>query len=309
MSAESGPRILIVAGPTGVGKTALALDIAEAVGAEIISADSVQIYRGMDIGSAKPTLEDRRRVRHHLIDVVSPDEPFSAGRYARLAAAAIDDIVSRGKKPVVVGGSGLYIRALLGGLVAGVEAAPEVRRPIAERLARRGIRDIRERLRKVDPVSAARIHANDAYRMTRALEVYELTGKPLSEMHAGHAWGSERFEARWIGLTEERPRLYAQIEARCEEMIRRGFIEEVAALEKAGYNLDSRPLRSLGYRQMGEVLRGHRTMEAALAEMKKETRRYAKRQLTWFRSEKKTDWFSPSAGTRVIIERAAGLLA
>lgn len=309
MSAEPGIRILILAGPTGVGKTALALDIAERVGAEIIGADSVQIYRGLDIGSAKPTLEDRRRVRHHLIDVVSPDEPFSAGRYARLATAAIEDIVSRGKKPIVVGGSGLYIRALLGGLVAGVEAAPAVRRPIAERLARNGIRDIRERLRKVDPVSAERIHANDTYRMTRALEVYELTGKPLSEMHAGHGWPSGRFDARWIGLTEERPRLYAQIEARCEEMIRQGFLEEVAALEKAGYNLDLRPLQSLGYRQMGEVLRGHRSMEAALAEMKKETRRYAKRQLTWFRSEKKTDWFCPSAGTRVIIERATGLLA
>ncbi|MFQ5458065.1 MAG: tRNA (adenosine(37)-N6)-dimethylallyltransferase MiaA [Myxococcota bacterium] len=300
----SRQRVLVVAGPTAVGKTAVALEIAELIGAEIVSADSVQVYRGMDIGSAKPTAEERRRVPHHLIDVAAPDEPFSAGRYAKLAGAAVGEIAARGRPVLVVGGSGLYIRALLGGLAPGVEAAPEVRRRIAERLARTGLAGVRRSLREVDPEAADRIHVNDAYRLTRALEVYELTGKPLSAIHAEHGWRTDRYDAHWIGLTEERARLYARIEARCDRMVSAGLLAEVAALERAGYTQALRPMRSLGYRQMSGVLAGSLTMAEALAQVKKETRRYARRQLTWFRARKEIEWFAPSARKAEVLERA-----
>ncbi len=300
--------LLVVAGPTGVGKTEIGLEIAESFEAEIVSADSVQVYRGMDIGSAKPTREEQARVPHHVIDVAEPDEAFSAGRYAELAAVAIADITGRGKRPLLVGGSGLYLRALLEGLVTGASADPEVRRRIGERLAREGLAVVRARLEEVDPASAARIHANDAYRMTRALEVFELTGEPLSELQEHQRRLPPVYDARWLGLTEERPVLYDRIEARCDRMIAAGFLEEIHRLREKGFGLDLRPLRSLGYRQMGDVARGEQTLLQALDEMKKETRRYAKRQLTWFGALPGISWLSPTKERRAILDRARVLL-
>ncbi len=297
-------QVLVIVGPTGVGKSAVALDLAERLDGEIIGADSVQVFRGMDIGSAKPTREERARVPHHLIDVADPDETFSAGRYAVLAAEAAEAIAGRGKRVLIVGGSGLYIRALLGGMAVGIESDPEVRRRIAERLAREGVEGIRTRLEAVDPGAANRIHPNDAYRLTRALEVFELTGRPLSEIQAHHGWSSRRFNPFWIGLTEERAGLYARIERRCERMIEEGLLEEVRRLWEAGYGPDLQPLRALGYRQMGEVLQGEKTLEAALADMKRATRRYAKRQLTWFRANAEIAWHAPSQERGAILECA-----
>jgi tRNA dimethylallyltransferase len=297
-------RVLVIAGPTGVGKSAVALDLAERLDAEIVGADSVQVFRGMDIGSAKPTREEQTRVPHHLIDVADPDEMFSAGRYAGLAARAVQEIAARGKRVLIVGGSGLYIRALLGGIALGTESDPEVRRRIAERLAREGVEGIRQRLAAVDPGAASRIHRNDAYRLTRSLEVFELTGRPLSEIQSDHGWSSHRFKPIWIGLTEERACLYARIERRCENMIEQGLLEEVRRLRDAGYGPDLRPLRALGYRQMGEVLRGEKTLEVALADMKRATRRYAKRQLTWFRANADIAWHAPSQEPGAILECA-----
>ncbi len=297
-------RVLVVVGPTAVGKTALALDLAEELGGEIVSADSIQVFRGMDIGSAKPTLEERARVPHHLLDVAEPDESFSAGRYAELAATAIEAIAGRGRVPVIAGGSGLYVRALLEGLAAGVESDPEVRLRIAERLAREGVDAIRRQLEAVDPETARRIHGTDVYRMTRALEVQEITGRPLSAHHAAHGRRGRRYDPVWIGLTEDRPSLYARIEARCDDMMARGLLEEVHGLVARGYGLDLRPLRSLGYKQMGEVLRRERALDTAVAEMKKATRRYAKRQLTWFRADPDIPWFAPSRAREEIRRRA-----
>ena len=298
------PRVLAIVGPTAVGKTALALDLAETLGGEIVSADSIQVFRGMDIGSAKPTPEERERVPHFGIDVAEPDEPFSAGRYAALAADAIESIRGRGRIPLIVGGSGLYIRALLTGLASGLDPDPEVRLRIAERLAREGVGAIRRRLEEVDPQTAARIHEGDVYRLTRAIEVHEMTGRPLSEHQAAHGWRGGRYDPVWIGLTEEKPVLVARIEARCDEMIARGLRDEVQGLMARGFHLDLRPLRSLGYKQMGDVLRGACALEDAVAEMKKATRRYAKRQLTWFRANADIPWFSPSRAREAIRRRA-----
>ncbi len=297
-------RVLAVVGPTAVGKTALALELAETLGAEIVSADSIQVYRGMDIGSAKPTPEERARVPHHGIDVADPDEPFNAGRYAGIAADAIDSIHARARVPIIVGGSGLYLRALLAGLAAGLESDPEARLRIAERVAREGAAAVRRRLEEVDPEAARRIQAGDVYRMARAIEVHEITGRPLSAHQAAHGWRGGRYDPVWIGLTEDRAALYARIEARCEEMIARGLLEEVRQLVARGYGLDLRPLRSLGYKQMGEVLRGERVIGDAAAEMMKATRRYAKRQLTWFRANPEIAWFSPSREREAIRRRA-----
>jgi tRNA dimethylallyltransferase len=298
-------RVLVIAGPTAVGKSALAIELAERLEAEIVSADSVQVYRGMDIGSAKPSPAERSRVPHHLIDVVDPDESFSAGRYLKLAAAAITSIAARGKRPLVVGGSGLYLRALLSGLVEGAESDSKVRARIADQLRRAGLEAVRRRLVEVDPEAACRIHPTDAYRIMRALEFYELTGRPLSEVQARHGWKGGRFDPIWIGVTEERALLYKRIEVRCEEMVKQGLLEEVRRLVAMGYSLNLRPLRSLGYKHMGEVLRGERTLPEAIEEMKRATRRYAKRQLTWFRAIPAVTWFSPTLERAAIARRAA----
>jgi tRNA dimethylallyltransferase len=258
----------------------------------------------MDIGSAKATPGERARVPHHLIDVADPDEPFSAGRYAELAAEAIEGIRERGRVPVIAGGSGLYVRALLAGLASGVESDPEVRLRIAERLAREGVAAIRRRLEEVDPETAWRIHEGDVVRMTRALEVHEITGRPLSAHQAAHGWRGGRYDPVWIGLTEDRALLNSRIDARCDDMMVRGLLEEVRGLAARGYSLDLRPLRSLGYKQMGDVLRGNRMLGDAVADMKKATRRYAKRQLTWFRAQSDIPWFSPSSARDAIRRRA-----
>jgi len=297
-------RVLVIVGPTAVGKSALAIALAERMDAEIVSADSVQVYRRMDIGSAKPTLAQQARIPHHLIDVADPDDSFSAGRYAKRAADAIVSIVARGKRPIVVGGSGLYLRALLSGLVEGVESDPEIRARIADRIQREGLEAVRRHLADVDPKAAQRIHPTDAYRIMRALEVYELTGRSLSEIQARHGWGSDCFRPVWIGVTEERSLLYRRIEARCEEMVKQGLLEEVRKLVAQGYSLDLRSLRSLGYKQMGQVLRGERTLAEAIEEMQKATRRYAKRQLTWFRANPEIVWFSPTLEQGAIARRA-----
>jgi tRNA dimethylallyltransferase len=297
-------RVLVIAGPTGVGKSSVALDLAQRLGAEIVGADSVQVFRGMDIGSAKPTREERARVPHHLIDVAEPDASFSAGRYATLAAEAVEAIAARGRPVLIVGGGGLYIRALLGGIATGAESDPEIRRRIAERLAQEGVEGVQKRLAEADPEAAGRIHRNDAYRLARALEVFELTGRPLSEIQSDHGWRSRRYAPVWIGLTEERPSLYARIEQRCERMIAQGLLEEVRRLRDAGFSLDLRPMRALGYRQMGDVLRGEKTLEEALAHMKRATRRYAKRQLTWFRANGEIAWYAPSRERGAILDRA-----
>lgn len=284
------PPIVVVAGPTGIGKTGLALDLAERLGGEIVGADSVQVYRGLDIGTGKVTPEERARVPHHLIDVADPDEDFHARRYQELADAAIADVARRGLRAFVVGGTGLYLRVLLRGLFAAPGPDPEVRARW-ERLAdSRGLAALHGRLRLVDPALAVRVHVQDRVRVIRGLEVFDLTGVPLSQHQRSHAFSGQRYRALVVGLRAERRALYSRIDARVDGMLANGFRDEVAALLAAGYGRELRAMGSIGYAHVSAALAGELPLVEAVRRMKRDTRRYAKRQLTWFAREPGLRW-------------------
>jgi len=302
------PKIVIVLGPTAVGKTELALAVAPKVNAEIVNADSQQVYRYLDIGTGKPSKPERARVRHHLIDVVNPDEDFNAARYRQLAAASIDEIHKRGAKVLVSGGTGLYLKALTGGLFSGPSQDTELRANLEREIAQIGLAALYDRLIAIDPGANTKIHPNDRQRIIRALEVYQSTGRPLSEWQNEHRFQEEAFQVLKIGLARARAELYDLINRRSESMIRAGLLDEVRGLMERGYELDLKPLRSVGYRQMGEVIEGIKGLPEAMAEMKQETRRLAKRQLTWFRSDPEIRWFHPEKQEREIGESVQAFL-
>ena len=302
------PKIVIVLGPTAVGKTELALAVAQRVNAEIVNADSQQVYRYLDIGTGKPSKPERERVRHHLIDVVNPDEDFNAARYRQLAAASIDEIHKRGAKVLVSGGTGLYLKALTGGLFSGPSQDTELRANLEREIAQIGLAALYDRLVAIDPGANTKIHPNDRQRIIRALEVYQSTGRPLSEWQNEHRFQEEAFQVLKIGLARARAELYDLINRRSESMIRAGLLDEVRGLMERGYELDLKPLRSVGYRQMGEVIEGIKGLPEAIAEMKQETRRLAKRQLTWFRSDPEIRWFHPEKQEREIGELVQAFL-
>jgi tRNA dimethylallyltransferase len=302
------PKIVIVLGPTAVGKTELALAVAPKVNAEIVNADSQQVYRYLDIGTGKPSKPERERVRHHLIDVVNPDEDFNAARYRQLAAASIDEIHKRGAKVLVSGGTGLYLKALTGGLFSGPGQDTELRANLEREIAQIGLAALYDRLIAIDPGANTKIHPNDRQRIIRALEVYQSTGRPLSEWQNEHRFQEEAFQVLKIGLARARAELYDLINRRSESMIRAGLLDEVRGLMERGYELDLKPLRSVGYRQMGEVIEGIKGLPEAMAEMKQETRRLAKRQLTWFRSDPEIRWFHPEKQEREIGELVQAFL-
>jgi tRNA dimethylallyltransferase len=280
-------------GPTAVGKTAVALDLAEALGAEIVNADSMQVYRELDIGTAKPTPLERARVRHHLVDVAHPDEPYDAARYAQESRAVIAELHRRRVSPLVVGGTGLYIKALLSGLFHQEEAVHEVRGRLARELATQGLPTLWARLASLDPATARRLPPGDTYRILRALEVVEATGRPLSELHAAHRFQDRPYETLKLGLDLPREELYQRIEARVEAMLSEGWLEEVRQL-LSRYAPEIKPLQALGYRSLVALLEGRLSLEEAIDLVKKDTRRYAKRQLTWFRADPEVRWFHPS---------------
>jgi len=302
------PKIVIVLGPTAVGKTELALAVTQRVNAEIVNADSQQVYRYLDIGTGKPSKPERERVRHHLIDVVNPDEDFNAARYRQLAAASIDEIHKRGAKVLVSGGTGLYLKALTGGLFSGPGQDTELRANLEREIAQIGLAALYDRLIAIDPGANTKIHPNDRQRIIRALEVYQSTGRPLSEWQNEHRFQEEAFQVLKIGLARARAELYDLINRRSESMIRAGLLDEVRGLMERGYELDLKPLRSVGYRQMGEVIEGIKGLPEAIAEMKQETRRLAKRQLTWFRSDPEIRWFHPEKQEREIGELVQAFL-
>ena len=296
----STPPIIALVGPTGVGKTDLALQVAERFGAEIINADSRQVYRYLDIGSAKPTGVQRALVPHHLLDVVDPDESFDCARYRELAIQAIADIQARQRRVLLVGGTGLYLKVLMGGLFAGPRRDPELRRRLeAEEAATPGV--LHRRLHETDPVAARRLHPHDRLRIGRALEVALLTHRPLSEWQARHAFSDHSLQIIPIGLTLERPLLYERINARCRAMIAAGLVDEVRGLWRRGFGPDLPPLRSIGYGEMGAFLRGDMTLEAALEHMTRATRHLAKRQLTWFRATPGLRWLDARSRAADII--------
>ncbi|MBI2357762.1 MAG: tRNA (adenosine(37)-N6)-dimethylallyltransferase MiaA [Deltaproteobacteria bacterium] len=298
------PKLVIILGPTGVGKSEVALDVAEEVDGEIINADSQQIYRSMDIGTAKPPAAIRRRVTHHLIDIVDPDEDFNAARFREMALKSAEEIRARRKRVVLCGGTGLYIRAFTHGLFIGPASDPAIRKRLEAEIEAHSLNALYERLRDVDPEAIAWIHPHDRQRIIRALEVFELTGKRMSDWQREHGFRESLFATLKIGLDRERTELYDLINRRCDEMMAKGLVDEVKALVGKGYSLDLRPFQSVGYRHIGLYLKRELSLEDAVSLMKRDSRRLAKRQLTWFRADKETLWFHPEKDRRKIIETA-----
>lgn len=299
--------LLVILGPTAVGKSRLALGLARRLGGEIVSADSAQVYRFMDIGTDKPAPADRAAVPHHLVDVRDPDEPFSVAEYQAMARAAIDAVAGRGRLPVLAGGTGLYIRAVVSGAYAFPAAAPDpaLRAALTARAQAEGIDPLYRRLQEVDPVAAARIDPRNARRVIRALEVYLQTGVPFSRRGGGEgaqaAPGGEAapggtagspYDALLVGLTREREDLYARIDARVEDQLRRGLVDEVRGILARGYDPSLPALQALGYKEVIAHLRGEVPFEEMVRVLKRNTRRYAKRQWTWFRREEGVRWFN-----------------
>lgn len=294
ITVDNRPVLPVICGPTAVGKTALALDLAEYFDGEIISADSRQVYRLMDIGTAKPTKEELQRVRHHLVDVVSPNEEFHAAHFVAHAEKAIDDICQRNKRPFLVGGTGLYIRALTEGLLQAPGANQELRLRLHTRAEEEGSPALHEELARVDPDSAARLHPNDLIRIVRALEVYRHSGQMLSVMQDEHGFNSTPYRTLKICLHLERSELYRRVDQRAEVMFEEGLLEEAEALLSAGYDPALKTLRTIGYRQAFALLRQEVSRDEALNDLQQSTRRYAKQQLTWFRKDKSIIWLESS---------------
>jgi len=292
-------RITAIIGPTAVGKSSLAVDLAERFAGEIISADSMQVYRHMDIGTDKPPAELRRRVPHHLIDVVEPDDEYTAARFRGDASRVIEEVTGRGKRPFVVGGTGLYVKVLTEGLVDAPEGDPALRERLVQEAASRGREYLYERLERVDPETASGVHPNNLKRVIRALEVYELEGRPASELRREHAFGERPYGALKIGLYREREEIYRDIEARVDEMVARGLAAETRGLLDRGYSPDLKPMCGLGYKEMVGYLQGDYPLEEAVRLIKRNTRRYAKRQLTWFRKDRETRWYRPEEKEKI----------
>jgi len=289
---EVKPRIVIILGPTAVGKTGLALDLASAFDGEIISADSMQVYRHLDIGTSKPSREERERVPQHLIDIVNPDEEFNAALFHGLADAVIGKL--QGKKNIfVAGGTGLYIRTLTGGIIEGPGPDEALRKDYREALEKEEREALYSRLRKLDPRAAERIHPNDTVRIVRALETAELSGEPISEKQRRHGFRQVRYEFLKVGLYRDRGELYHRIDSRASQMIEAGLVEETEKIICMGYDENVKPLQSLGYKYIIRYIRKELTLEEALKLMQRDTRHYARRQMTWFRGEGDIEWFHP----------------
>ncbi len=286
-------RLVAVVGPTASGKSDLAMRLCRRFGGEVVSADSVQVYRRFDIGSAKPTLAERQEVPHHLVDELDPLEPLDAAQFVQLARARITDILARGRRPIVCGGTFLWVRALVYGLAeapAGDAAIRERHREQAERLGRA---HLHARLLEVDPESHARLSPNDLVRVSRALEVHELTGKALSQLQAEHGFRTPEYDVRLLGIRQTREQLAERIERRVANMFERGWLEEVRALLEGGY-AEARALRSVGYRQVAEALAAGTPIDLGVlsAKVGQATRTFVRRQLTWLRDEPVT-WLEP----------------
>jgi len=296
--------IVVIAGPTASGKTAVGLKLAEQFSGEIVSADSVQVYRYLDVGSAKPSPEERSRVPHHMIDVRDPDEEFSAGDYVREARASVEGIVARGLVPFLVGGTGLYIRLLLGGVIDVPPSSPELRQSLLRQKQVMGPGYLYRRLCSVDPETASKTAAENVARIIRALEVFELTGKPVSLFQRGHAFRDSPYRRLFICLAPDRKVLYERIDKRVDSMVKGGLFDEVRDLYERGYGRQLKSLQSLGYRHVGMVLAGEMDRDDAIGVLKRDTRRYAKRQFTWFRSEPGVLWINPDDEARIRFEVA-----
>jgi tRNA dimethylallyltransferase len=288
-SPSPSPLLIVILGPTGSGKTALSLALAERFGGEIVNCDSVAMYREFDIGTAKPTAAERARVPHHLFDCVDPTQDVTAGEYARQARQVLAEIKSRGRLPIVVGGTGLYLRALLEGLFTGPERSQELRVRLRQRSAQRGSQYLHRILLRLDRLAAERIHLNDVPKLIRAIEVCLASRQKMSELWQRGRDALEGFRILRLGLDPDRSALYARVNQRAERMFEQGLIEEtIKIIEK--YGSAAHPLLSLGYRQAAQFINGTMTREQAIAAAQQAHRNYAKRQMTWFRREPEVEW-------------------
>ena len=276
---------VVICGPTASGKSSVGALLAETFGGEVISADSMQVYRGLDIGTDKVPAELRRRVPHHMIDIAEPGEGYSAARYEREAGAVLDRLLGEGKLPVVVGGSGLYIRILLNGIFPSPPASASIRKRLKQEAEKNGVGSLYERLLTVDPAYARTAAPTDLRRIVRALEVFELTGSPFSSWHEWHRAEHKPREAVMIGLMRSREDLYRRIDDRVDEMFARGLVEEVRQLCEKGYADALKHLRPLGYKEVIDHLDGAVELDETICLAKRNSRRFAKRQMTWFRKE------------------------
>ncbi len=294
------PLVAIV-GPTGVGKTSVGIFLAQHLNGEIVSFDSVQVYKYLDIGTAKPSFEERQAAPHHLVDLLEPDEPFNAAKFVELADQVIASLWQRRRQPILVGGTGLYLKALLHGLFE-VGDVTHIREKLTERLEQEGLESLYQELEKIDPDTTRRVPPTDKVRILRALEVYYATGRPFSVLAREHAFRPRRYPCLKIGLYLPRDKLYTLLDQRVDQMIKKGLLEEVKRLLEQGFSPELKPLQSIGYRHMVAYLLGRLPWEEALRQMKRDTRRYAKRQLTWFKADPEVRWFLPTEKALILAE-------
>ncbi len=293
-------KIIVICGPTAVGKTSEAIKVAKNYNGEIINADSRQIYRFMDIGTAKPSPSQMDEVPHHLIDLINPDQHFDASRFGHMARHIINDLATKNRLPFLVGGTGLYIKSALYGLFENHQVDLSVRQRLQRQAETHGKHFIYERLKRVDPETAERLHVNDIYRVIRALEVYETSGNPISKFHHRHHFAKRLYRSLKIGLYLGRETLYKRIDQRVDIMISEGLVEEVKSLVKQGYSQNLKAMKAIGYHHVTGYLNGQYTLEEAIELLKRDTRRYAKRQMTWFRKDPEIHWTKPGQTAELV---------
>lgn len=286
------PKIVVIVGPTASGKSKFAIDLAKKFDGEIVSADSMQVYKYMDIGTAKPTLEEREQVKHHMMDIVKPDKNFNVGIYVTGAKKIIERLFKSSKHIFVVGGTGLYIKALVRGLFEARGGDIKIRNDLEKEIDCFGINSLYDKLIKIDKDAAARIHPNDRVRVIRALEVFYQTNQPISELQRRHGFRESPYEVLHMGISHDRCELYKRIENRVDGMIRNNFIEEVETLLKQGYVPELKSMQSLGYKEITQYILGNNSLDESVSLLKRNTRRYAKRQFTWFKKDELIKWSS-----------------
>ena len=300
-------KIICIAGPTASGKTALSIALAREFDGEVVSCDSMQVYKYMDIGTAKPTIEERQGVVHHMLDVADPVEDFSVSRYCEMATPIVDDILARGKTAIIAGGTGLYMDAL----IRGNDFAPFPSTGVREKLEQEPIEDVFARLQKIDPEAAARLHLADKKRIIRAMEVYLETGETITAHNLRTQAIPPRYDPVWFGLSDEnRQDLYDRIDRRVEQMVSDGLVEEIRALLDRGIPEKATAMQAIGYKEFLQVLHGNDTIESAVAQVQQASRKYAKRQLTWFRRNSAMNWLlrTPTDSTEEILMKARRVL-
>ncbi len=308
MLRDRRPKIVVIAGPTASGKSSIAVDLARSLSGEIVNADSMQVYRGMDIGTAKPTLDERKGIPHYLLDVVDPDDPFNAAIYRRMALPVITDICDRGKVCLVVGGTGLYIRTLIGGLIEAPPSDPAIREALHRECDRYGTIPLHARLTHLDPRAAAAIHPNDRIRIIRALEIAHISKRSPSDLVRSHGFGDRSVKALKICLDVEREILYDRINERTLKMVNEGLLSETRRLLHHGYSPGLKPMKAIGYRHMIRHIRGEWSLDQTIHSIQRDTRRYAKRQITWFKAEPDIIWIDPGA-IRVVLDKIEAFLS